>query len=126
MDWPRAATPWPSAPHTTARPPCRAEVAPGTRNRYRIRLTPAARVGGTVRTAEGGAVDHARVTLLDAAGTVVRTTTSDRDGAYVFTDLERGDYTLIAGGYPPVAASVRLGAAGRTECDIELGHDAAT
>ncbi len=103
-----------------------AEVAAGTRNRYRIRLKPGARVRGTIRTADGGPVDDARVTLLDPAGHVVRTTTSDRDGAYVLTDLDGGAYTLIAGGYPPVAASVRVRAAGRGDCDIDLGHDAVT
>ncbi|WP_438489623.1 MFS transporter [Streptomyces sp. S186] len=99
------------------------EVAAGTRNWYEIRLTPGAQVRGTVRTVQGGAVNDARVTLLDPAGNVVGTATSGQDGAYVFTDLDSGEYTLIASGYPPAAAPLRLTASGQAECDIELSHD---
>ncbi|WP_030801273.1 MFS transporter [Streptomyces sp. NRRL S-337] len=100
------------------------EVTAGTRNWYEIRLTLGAQVRGTVRTAQGAPVDDARVTLLDPAGNVVGTATSGQDGEYVFTDLDSGDYTLIASGYPPVATPLRLGAAGQSDCDIELSHDA--
>ncbi|MYT28646.1 MULTISPECIES: MFS transporter [unclassified Streptomyces] len=99
------------------------EVAAGTRNWYEIRLTLGARVRGTVRTVQGGAVNDARVTLLDPAGNVVGTATSGQDGEYVFTDLDSGEYTLIASGYPPAAAPLRLTASGQAECDIELSHD---
>lgn len=99
------------------------EVTTGNRNWYEIRLTLGAQIRGTVRTAAGGPVDDARVTLLDPAGNVVGTATSGRDGEYVFTDLDSGEYTLIASGYPPVATPLNLGAAGRSEFDIELGHD---
>ncbi|MCL6299986.1 MFS transporter [Streptomyces kronopolitis] len=102
------------------------EVVSGARNWYEVRLTPGAQVRGTVRTALGGPVDDARVTLLDPAGNVVGTATSGRDGEYVFTDLDSGDYTLIASGYPPVATPLTVGAAGHGECDIELGHDPVT
>ncbi|MGV4925509.1 MFS transporter [Streptomyces sp. BHT-5-2] len=99
------------------------EVTAGTRNWYEIRLTPGAQVRGTVRTVQGGAVNDARVTLLDPAGNVVGTATSGQDGEYVFTDLDSGEYTLIASGYPPAAAPLRLTASGQAECDIELSHD---
>ncbi|MFF0628552.1 MFS transporter [Streptomyces sp. NPDC004296] len=99
------------------------EVAAGSRNWYEIRLTLGAQVRGTVRTADGGAVDDARVTLLDPAGNVVGSATSGHDGEYVFTDLDSGDYTLIASGYPPAVAPLRLTASGQAECDIELSHD---
>ncbi|MFF2813732.1 MFS transporter [Streptomyces sp. NPDC058000] len=99
------------------------EVAAGSRNWYEIRLTLGAQVRGTVRTAHGGAVNDARVTLLDPAGNVVGSATSGHDGEYVFTDLDSGDYTLIASGYPPAAAPLRLTASGQAECDIELSHD---
>ncbi|WP_329142292.1 MFS transporter [Streptomyces sp. NBC_01456] len=102
------------------------EVVSGARNWYEVRLTPGAQVRGTVRTAHGSPVDDARVTLLDPAGNVVGTATSGRDGEYVFTDLDSGDYTLIASGYPPVATPLSVGAAGHGECDIELGHDPVT
>ncbi|MFE1177446.1 MFS transporter [Streptomyces sp. NPDC058773] len=99
------------------------EVGSGHRNWYEVRLTPGARIRGTVRTAHGTPVDDARVTLLDPAGNVVGTATSGRDGEYVFTDLDSGEYTVIASGYPPVASPLRLEAAGQSEFDIELGHD---
>ncbi|MFE6685692.1 MFS transporter [Streptomyces sp. NPDC057743] len=99
------------------------EVAAGNRNWYEIRLTLGAQVRGTVRTAQGGAVNDARVTLLDPTGNVVGSATSGHDGEYVFTDLDSGEYTLIASGYPPAATSLRLDASGQTECDIELSHD---
>lgn len=46
----------------------------------------------------------ARVTLVDAAGNVVATSTTGEDGAYAFADLDAGEYSVIATGYPPVAA----------------------
>ncbi|MDT0454624.1 MFS transporter [Streptomyces sp. DSM 41527] len=102
------------------------EVTSGNRNWYEVRLTLGAQVRGTVRTVRGGPVDDARVTLLDPAGNVVASATSGQDGEYVFTDLDSGEYTLIAAGYPPVAAPVHLGADGNSAFDIELNHDPAS
>ncbi|MFG2526863.1 MFS transporter [Streptomyces sp. NPDC048516] len=102
------------------------EVTSGNRNWYEVRLTLGAQVRGTVRTVRGGPVDDARVTLLDPAGNVVATATSGQDGEYVFTDLDSGEYTLIAAGYPPVAAPLHLGADGNSAFDIELNHDPAS
>ncbi|WP_406482678.1 MFS transporter [Streptomyces platensis] len=99
------------------------EVTAGDRNWYEVRLTPGAQVRGTVRTVHGSPVDDARVTLLDPAGNVMGTATSGHDGEYVFTDLDSGEYTLIASGYPPVATPLHVAAAGDGEFDIELGHD---
>lgn len=50
---------------------------------------------GTVPGA-GRPLGDARVTLLDAAGDVVATTTTGYDGAYAFSDLDGGPFTLIA------------------------------
>ncbi|MFF9482004.1 MFS transporter [Streptomyces sp. NPDC014733] len=99
------------------------EVTAGGRNRYEIRLTPGARIRGTVRSAHHGPLGDARVTLLDPAGNVVGTATTGGDGAYVFTDLGQGSYTVIASGYPPVATPLRVDTDGHTELDIDLGHD---
>ncbi|MFJ9420070.1 MFS transporter [Streptomyces sp. NPDC101227] len=99
------------------------EVVSGTRNWYEIRLTHGARVRGVVRAANGNPVEDARVTLLDPAGNVVGTATTGRDGEYVFTDLDGGEFTVIASGYPPAARPLRLEGTGRSEFDIELGHD---
>ncbi|MFG2136568.1 MFS transporter [Streptomyces sp. NPDC048650] len=99
------------------------EVVSGNRNWYEVRLTHGARVHGVVRAASGSPVEDARVTLLDPAGNVVGTATTGRDGAYVFTDLDGGEFTVIASGYPPAARPLRLEGTGRSEFDIELGHD---
>jgi protocatechuate 3,4-dioxygenase beta subunit len=76
---------------------------------------------GTVRTTGGAPVADARVTLLDASGAVVAAQTTGVDGQFRFTDLEPGEYTVIASGYPPVATALRL-EDGHTERDLHLSH----
>ncbi|MEU6080420.1 DHA2 family efflux MFS transporter permease subunit [Streptomyces sp. NPDC047108] len=79
-------------------------------------------VRGTVRAGAGRPLSDARVTLLDAAGNVMATSTTGEDGAYAFTDLDEGDYTLIATGYPPAASPVTVSGPGLDGHDIELAH----
>ncbi|MGW7485613.1 MFS transporter [Streptomyces sp. NPDC054786] len=93
--------------------------------RIEIELLSGARVQGIVRA--GGPhgprpLPDARVTLVDAAGNVVATSTTGEDGAYAFTDLDAGDYTVIASGYPPVATGLAVGAHGVDGYDVELAH----
>ena len=59
---------------------------------------------------------------MDAAGNVVATATTGEDGAYAFTDLDAGDYTVIASGYPPVATALTVTGRGVDDYDIELHH----
>jgi MFS family permease len=92
--------------------------------RVEAELRPGAQVRGTVRAA-GGPLGDARVTLLDAAGNVVATATSGDDGAYAFSDLDGGPYTVIAAGYPPRAAGVTVAGADVENHDIELAHPGA-
>ncbi|MGI5139295.1 MULTISPECIES: carboxypeptidase regulatory-like domain-containing protein [unclassified Streptomyces] len=47
-------------------------------------------------------------------------TTTAVDGAYAFTDLAAGEYTVIASGYPPVATSVTLDGSGESSLDVTL------
>ncbi|GHC76722.1 MFS transporter [Streptomyces flavofungini] len=91
--------------------------------RVEVELRSGARVLGTVRAA-GGPLNGARVTLVDAAGNVVATATTGTDGEYAFTDLDSGEYTVIATGYPPVATGLAVaGDGGVVEGhDIELAH----
>ncbi|MEW2301542.1 MFS transporter [Streptomyces sp. NPDC006655] len=89
-----------------------------------VELRPGARVCGTVRGAVGP-LGGARVTLVDAAGNVVATTTTGDDGAYAFSDLDTGPYTVIATGYPPQATTVRVGGRDFQDHDIELAHPGA-
>ncbi|MFG3507202.1 MFS transporter [Streptomyces sp. NPDC047821] len=85
-----------------------------------------ARLRGTVRAgADGRPLVDARVTLVDAAGNVVGTATTGEDGAYAFADLDAGDYTVIATGYPPVAGALTVAGRGVDGHDIELAHPGA-
>ncbi|WP_434592132.1 MFS transporter [Streptomyces sp. A5-4] len=91
--------------------------------RIEVALQSGALVQGTVR---GGAdrrpLADARVTLMDAAGNVVATSTTGDDGAYAFADLNSGEYTVVATGYPPVAGALTVAGRGVDGHDIELAH----
>ncbi|WP_037615162.1 MFS transporter [Streptomyces aureus] len=89
--------------------------------RIEVDLDAGARVEGIVR-APHGPLSDARVTLVDAAGNVVATARTGGDGAYAFTDLDGGEYTVIAAGYPPVATALTVGGRGADGHDIELAH----
>ncbi|MEW2396621.1 MFS transporter [Streptomyces sp. NPDC046862] len=89
--------------------------------RVEVDLRSGARLQGVVR-ASGGPLTDARVTLVDAAGNVAGTATTGSDGAYAFTDLDGGEYTVIATGYPPVATALTVTGPGVDGHDIELAH----
>ncbi|MEW2622037.1 MFS transporter [Streptomyces sp. NPDC048106] len=89
--------------------------------RVEIDLDSGAQLQGVVRAPHGPLTD-ARVTLVDAAGNVVGTATTGTDGAYAFTDLSTGEYTVIATGYPPVATALSVVGDGVDDHDIELAH----
>nr|WP_268250647.1 MFS transporter [Streptomyces djakartensis] len=88
-----------------------------------IELAGGAVLRGTVRAGGGRPVEDARVTLLDVAGNVVDTLTTGPDGVFRFVDLSSGEYTVIAAGYPPVATVLQVAGGGRTERDLQLGHE---
>ncbi|WP_328502454.1 MFS transporter [Streptomyces sp. NBC_00457] len=89
--------------------------------RIEVDLDAGAQLQGVVRAPHGPLAD-ARVTLVDAAGNVVGTATTGADGAYAFTDLDSGEYTVIATGYPPVATALTVTGRGADAHDIELAH----
>ncbi|MEV0469191.1 MFS transporter [Streptomyces prunicolor] len=91
--------------------------------RQDVELAGGAVLRGTVRASGGRPVEDARVTLLDAAGNVVDTLTTGPDGTFRFIDLSSGEYTVIAAGYPPVATVLQVAGGGRTERDLQLGHE---
>jgi EmrB/QacA subfamily drug resistance transporter len=97
------------------------EVAGTGVTRIEFDLEAGAQLQGVVRAPHGPLAD-ARVTLVDAAGNVVGTATTGADGAYAFTDLDSGDYTVIATGYPPVATALTVNGRGVDGHDIELAH----
>lgn len=85
-------------------------------------LQPVAAVSGTVRGPSGEPLEHARVTLLDSAGELLAQNVTGSDGAYSFTGLEGGDYTVLASGYAPVSATVMVSGPGREDLDLTLGN----
>lgn len=91
--------------------------------RQDVELAGGALLRGTVRAGGGRPVEDARVTLLDVAGNVVDTLTTGPDGTFRFVDLATGEYTVIAVGYPPVATVLQVASGGRTERDLQLGHE---
>jgi EmrB/QacA subfamily drug resistance transporter len=97
------------------------EVGGTSVTRVEVELASGALVQGVVR-APGGPLGDARVTLVDAAGNVVGTSRTGTDGAYAFTDLNSGEYTVIATGYPPVATALTVNGRGVDAHDIELAH----
>ncbi|MER7725079.1 MFS transporter [Streptomyces sp. NPDC096323] len=91
--------------------------------RVDVALQSGALVQGVVRAGSGRRpLPDARVTLVDAAGNVVATSTTGEDGAYAFADLDAGEYSVIATGYPPVAGSLTVAGRGVDGHDIELAH----
>ncbi|HEY9441565.1 MAG TPA: carboxypeptidase regulatory-like domain-containing protein, partial [Streptomyces sp.] len=91
--------------------------------RIEAALRSGALVRGVVRAGSGRSpLADARVTLLDAAGNVVATSTTGEDGAYAFTDLDAGEYSVVAAGYPPVAGALTVTGPGVDGHDIELAH----
>ncbi|WP_370145040.1 MFS transporter [Streptacidiphilus sp. EB129] len=97
------------------------EVAASGETRQDVAMAGSGTLRGTVRTTVGHPVADARVTLLDSTGTVVAAATTGADGQFRFTDLEPGEYTVIASGYPPVATALRI-EDGHTERDLHLSH----
>ncbi|MGA5041700.1 MFS transporter [Streptomyces capoamus] len=97
------------------------EVGAAGVTRIEVDLDAGARLQGVVRAPHGPLAD-ARVTLVDQAGNVVGSATTGADGAYAFTDLDGGEYTVIATGYPPVATALTVSGPGVDGHDIELAH----
>lgn len=87
-----------------------------------VLLRPGVRLRGVVRTRDGRPLEDAQVTLTDARGEVVDTLTTGPDGAYTFANLDAGTYTVIATGYGPETAQVRVHDEDITGVDVELGH----
>ncbi|WUB68254.1 MFS transporter [Streptomyces sp. NBC_00582] len=89
----------------------------------KVQLSSGAQLQGIVRAATGHkSLVDARVTLLDATGNVVGITTTGPDGAYAFTDLDAGEYSVVAAGYPAVARTVTVAGRGLEHIHLELAH----
>ncbi|GAA2418088.1 MFS transporter [Streptomyces daghestanicus] len=97
------------------------EIAAQGVTRTEVELSSGLQVQGVVQAA-GGPLNDARVTLVDAAGNVVASATTGEDGGYAFTDLDGGEYTVMAAGYPPKATNLTVHGSGVQSHDIELSH----
>ncbi|GAA4557814.1 MFS transporter [Planotetraspora kaengkrachanensis] len=84
-------------------------------------LAGSGKLSGTVRDANGTPVAEAMVILTDVRGEVVTTATTDADGAFGFTGVVAGAYTLAvsAAGLRPAAVPVEVGT-GMTRQDVDL------
>ena len=82
--------------------------------------TRATLITGEALTPQGWLIADARVSLIDANGVECAVTRTDSQGRYAFTGVPTGDYTLLATGYGPSTATVRLGAgSGPTAVDVD-------
>ncbi|MFJ8825903.1 MFS transporter [Streptomyces sp. NPDC102467] len=98
-------------------------VGDGGPGRVEIALVSGSRLRGAVRSGtDRRLLPDARVTLVDAAGNVAATATTDADGVYAFADLDTGEYSVVASGYPPLATPLRVTGPGTEALDIELSH----
>ncbi|MET0693391.1 MAG: MFS transporter [Propionibacteriaceae bacterium] len=90
-----------------------------------LTLAGGGRLTGTVIAAsDGHGVREAAVTLIDAQGQVVATTTTGESGDYLFDNLDASRYTLIAAGYAPVALEVVVDEDAVSSLQVELGSPA--
>ncbi|MBO0842819.1 MAG: carboxypeptidase regulatory-like domain-containing protein, partial [Nocardioides sp.] len=89
--------------------------------RLDLELSRGVKVTGVVKSTRGPLAD-ARVTLVDAAGNVVGSATTGDDGAYAFADLDGGEYTVMATGYPPAATALSVDGQGVEGHEIVLAH----
>ncbi|MFA3843303.1 MFS transporter [Streptomyces aureus] len=88
-----------------------------------IALRPGVRLQGQIRTKAGlQPLSDARVTLVDAAGNVVGTSTTGSDGGYTFGDLDAGEYSLVASGYPASTRTVSVNGRAVEALDLDLAH----
>ncbi|MFH8492545.1 MFS transporter [Streptomyces coeruleorubidus] len=97
------------------------EIAAQGVTRTEVELSAGLQVRGVVQAA-GRPLNDARVTLVDAAGNVVASATTGEDGGYAFADLDGGEYTVMAAGYPPKATNLTVHGSGVESHDIELSH----
>ena len=85
--------------------------------------TTTGRISGTIADSSGGVLPGVSVTVVNEATALVRTATTDRQGAYVFVDLPVGTYTVkteLAGFKSAVMSGNTLNADGRVTVDFKL------
>src|SRR5262249_14930873 len=91
--------------------------------RQDVLLASGGQLYGVARNHRGNPVAEARITVVDEHGSVVTVTMTDDEGRYQITDLEEGEYTVIASGYAPTVDHVKLGDGEHAVHDVVLGFE---
>ncbi|MDP9848378.1 MFS transporter [Streptosporangium lutulentum] len=88
---------------------------------FDLMLTGSGKLTGTVRDVNGAPVAQAMVIVTDVRGEVVTTGVTGVNGAFAFSGVVAGTYTLAvsAGAHRPAAVPVEVGT-GQTTQDVEL------
>src|SRR5947209_2516814 len=63
---------------------------------YTLAHTSTGRIAGTITDPSGAAIKGATITVLDERTNQARTTASNEDGNFTFSELDPSDYTLRA------------------------------
>jgi MFS family permease len=85
-------------------------------------LVPEAEVHGVVRDPSDTPLSGVTVSLANTDGEVVASTVTDADGTYRLTGLDGGEHTLVASGYQPVTAVVRVRDGHASSVTVRLGQ----
>jgi hypothetical protein len=94
-------------------------IRQGSQARQDLELAARGALSGEV-WAEGRPYEGARVTLMNADGKIVATTTSGTGGSFSFRDLALGTYTLVAAGHGPAAVPVLVKDGMAADADVTL------
>src|SRR5487761_1778753 len=86
-----------------------------------LALVAEAEVHGVVRDPRDAPVPGVTVSLANTDGEVVASVITGADGAYRLTGLDAGEHTLVAGGYPPVSAVIRIEDGQTSPVTVRLG-----
>jgi hypothetical protein len=97
-------------------------IPPGGRVQQDVEVRGSGIVSGIAQTPEGWLIADARESL-HVNGEEVAVTRTDADGAYRFTGLDEGPYTVIAVGYPPAQTEVVAGQGETMAAPITLAHE---
>jgi hypothetical protein len=84
-------------------------------------LVAEAEVHGVVRGPQDTPVPGVTVSLANAAGDVVASAVTGEDGEYRLTGLDGGEHVLVATGYHPVSAVVRVEEGQAATMTVHLG-----
>jgi uncharacterized protein YfaS (alpha-2-macroglobulin family) len=98
-----------------------ASISPGPPSVVDVVVPSFGRVSGTVIVPNGFALPEITVSVVDATGWVVGSTTIDENGRYQVTGLPRGEYTVVASAHHVAAVRVSVGPAEAASMDLAIG-----